>query len=320
MIMKIAMLFPGFGSQFVGMCKELYDEHRVIQECFEQASSCLDINFVKLCFASSEAELGQMRNAYTSIFLVSCAVMSLLKEKGIQPSVVAGFNKGSYAALFAAGCWDLPDGLYLLNKFTAFYSELLENMNAKVVRIKGPQAPLVQDACEEVNGRGREKAYIALYETEQQHVVAGHTAAVEQICEKVVKDAQAIAQKTVIKPEDIAVGLHSPLMDPVIERYRMYTEKIDFHDLPVCLLESLAGECISKGNVIKEQIITRIHSPVIWPKVMDGLSKYEVILQIGPGTQLAEWAAARYPNKTVLAINKPADITELEKIVSSSRR
>ncbi len=61
--MKIAMLFPGFGSQFVGMCKELYDEHRVIQEFFEQAASCIDINFVKLCFSSSEQELRQMRNA-----------------------------------------------------------------------------------------------------------------------------------------------------------------------------------------------------------------------------------------------------------------
>ncbi len=78
--MKIALLFPGYGSQFVGMAKELYNENRIVQEYFDEASNCLDTNFLKLCFASSEIEIGMMSHAYTSIFLVSSAIYALLKE------------------------------------------------------------------------------------------------------------------------------------------------------------------------------------------------------------------------------------------------
>jgi [acyl-carrier-protein] S-malonyltransferase len=72
--MKVAMLFPGYSSQFVGMGKELYDEYRVVQEFFEEASNCLNLNFVKLCFASSDAELSKVHKAYPAMFLVSTSI------------------------------------------------------------------------------------------------------------------------------------------------------------------------------------------------------------------------------------------------------
>ena len=84
--MKIGMMFPGYGSQFAGMTKELYDESRLVQEYFEEASNCLNVNFVKLCFASSDVELGQIPDAYTANFLASCALAALLKSEGIEPS------------------------------------------------------------------------------------------------------------------------------------------------------------------------------------------------------------------------------------------
>lgn len=311
--MKIAMLFPGFGSQFVGMGKELYDEHRIIQEFFEQAASCIDINFVKLCFASSEAELRQMRNAYTAIFLVSSAIATLLKEKGIKPDVVAGFNQGEYAALLAAGGWTLPDGLYLLNKFAGFYQELLDTLDAAALGIIGLDTDTMNKVCASINRGAPDKVYVALTQTDTHHIVAGNASAVQRLVDKI--HTKYKEQKISIEKEDVAVGLHSPLMNPVVDRYKMYLEKTDFRDLQPCMIESLIGECIQEGAITKKRAIKHINSPVIWPKVMNQLANYDILIQIGPGTQLATWAMQMYPDKKVLAINKPADIIALEQLL-----
>src|SRR5436190_23732080 len=101
--MKIGFIFPGYGNQFVGMGKELYDEFRIVQEYFEEAYNCLNINFVKLCFASSEQELATISNSHISIFLVGASLFALLKEQGIKCDLIAGYGIGSYTALFSAG-------------------------------------------------------------------------------------------------------------------------------------------------------------------------------------------------------------------------
>ena len=136
--MKIGMIFPGYGSQFVGMCKELYDSSRLVQEYFEEAANCLNSNVVKLCFASSDAELSKMQNAYPAMFLVSSAIAALLRQEGIEPHIVAGYNTGEYAALFAAKAMTFPDGLYLLSKYAQSYQELLDELKeVDLVRVTG---------------------------------------------------------------------------------------------------------------------------------------------------------------------------------------
>src|SRR5579859_6426456 len=99
--MKIATLFPGYGSQYVGMGKELYDESRIMQEYFEEASNCLNINFVKLCFASSDAEISRIDNALLTNFLVGSALFALLKDLGFKTDVLVGHNAGEYAAIYS---------------------------------------------------------------------------------------------------------------------------------------------------------------------------------------------------------------------------
>lgn len=309
--MKIAMIFPGYGSQFVGMGKELYDEYRLVQEYFEQASSCLDINFVKLCFASSDAELSLMRNAYTSIFLVSSSIVALLKELDIRPDIVAGFNQGEYAALFASDGISLPDGLYLLSKFSTFYEEALQadDKNKIVIAVKGVDAKTLEDICFKAT-MNEDKVYIALYETANQHVVAGDEQAVERVRDMV--SALSDKQEIDIEHADVAVGLHSDWMNSVVNQLEIYLNKVDFHDLAMPFIEFVRGNLIIQGKKVHDQILNSINSPVVWPRVMKKLADYDCIVEIGPGKKLSKWLRALYPNKQIVTINKPADIKQLQ--------
>ncbi len=308
--MKIAMMFPGYQSQFVGMGKELYDEHRVIQELFEQASSCLDINFVKLCFASSDSELSQARNAYTSTFLVSASLAALLKEKGVTPDVVAGFNQGAYAALFSADGLSLPDGLYLLNKFATFYDEAMKDMKVSAIHVSGVEDAQIKEICLKAS-TDDEKAFISIHETPTQYIVAGHTPAVERVRDMV--SALSDEKKISIEPVDLAVGLHSELVNPVIDQFKMYLNKVDFHDLSVPLIEAVSGKKLTSGADVRELVLQRMNSSLLWPAVMKELAQYDLIIEIGPGTTLSTWFKQLYPDKNVVAVNKPEDV---EKVIA----
>lgn len=134
--MKVGIIFPGYGSQFVGMGKEFYDSSRIMQEMFEEASQCLDVNFPKLCFASSAAELAKLEKGYVVLFATTFAIAQIMKERGITVSLVAGYDIGEYAAIATAGGISLPDALYLLNKYAVMFEELLQEKNTKQCALK----------------------------------------------------------------------------------------------------------------------------------------------------------------------------------------
>ncbi len=315
--MKVAMVFPGFNSQFVGMGKELYDEHRIIQEYFEQASSCLDINFIKLCFASSDAEISTIRHAYTSLFLVSSSIAALVKQEGIVFDVVAGYNQGDYAALFAADGIGLADGLYLLNKYAVFYQKLLDEREFSAISIRGLDAKQVEDICFKAGANQESKVFVAIYETETKQVVAGDTDAVERVRDLIVELYND--KKIDISGANLAVGLHSPLMDPVIDQFEIYLEKVDFHDLSVPMIESVNGTVIEQGKRVREHVISRINSPVVWTRVMQQLSQYDAIIEVGPGSVLTKMICKQYPDKMVFTINKQADLDALKKALGKEQ-
>src|SRR6266404_8256085 len=226
--MKIALLFPGYGSQFVGMGKELYDEYRIVQEYFEEASHVLDINFVKLCFASSDAEIGKLTNAYTSLFLVGASVYAVLKEHDIPIDVVAGYNNGESAALFAASCFSLPDGLYLLNKFCSFYEEVVDEMDVDCLHITGIATAQLEKACEQIR-KDDSKVFVAIYNNPTDHIVAGNRDQLAQLHD--MFDGGAIMEYV-----GAEIGLHSLLMNGVVEQFKSFLEKVDFKDLKIPLI------------------------------------------------------------------------------------
>lgn len=301
--MKIGMLFPGYGSQFVGMCKELYDSSRLIQEYFEEAANCLNSNVVKLCFASSDAELSKMSQAYPAIFLVSSSIVALLKQEGIEPHVVAGFNTGEFAALFAAQAMSFPDGLYMLSKYAQSYQELLDELkDVELERVSGISTEMLETLCKQIRDTGA-AVHVALHESETDHVVSGFAPALERLNETLADYKGAKWKK--VSPE---VGLHSPLMDPVVGRLTMYLEKVDFHDAAASVICCTSGSSIATKDDVRSQLVAHLNNCVLWPQVLEQFESCDCILEIAPGDSLRSYVQACYPNKQIITVNKPEDI------------
>ena len=307
--MKIALLFPGYGSQFVGMGKELYDEYRIVQEYFEDASDCAGVNFVKLCFASSDVELGKMVHAYTSLFLVGSATYAVLKENGIEPDIVAGYNNGESTALFAAGCFTLPDGLYLLTKFCSFYQEVVDEMDVDAMHITGVETSQLESMCKKVSDN-EHHVFIAIYNSPMDHIVAGSRTSLSQLQDLIDGNGE-------MEYVGVEVGLHSSLMNNVVDLFKSYLEKVDFKDLKIPLISCIDGDTITVGADTKERFIRHIDSPLEFTRVMRQLADYDCILVASPGGSLVEEIKKRYPDKMVMVIAKKEDIDTLKEMMNS---
>jgi len=311
---KIGMLFPGYGSQFVGMGKKLYDDSRIMQEFFEEASSCLDQNFVKLCFASSERELALMENAYPAIFLMSCSLARILQEhEGIKPDVIAGYNIGEYAAFFSAGGFLLHDGLYLLNKLSQFYSELQTQHTISCIRVIGMQKAELEQLCLQVPQEY--SVSVAVYHSDTDHIVTGIAEGVDILTKQLVA-----SESNRIETVDPAVGLHSALMNPVAQNLTPYLEKVDFKDLETPVLATTGAGSITHGTDVKQQIIRQLCEPVRWSDLIAQCSAYDLLIEVGPGSTLTAMVHSVYPDKQVIAINEQEDIDKLVTVVTGGER
>lgn len=296
--MKIGMLFPAYGSQYVGMCKDLYDKSRTVQEYFEDASQCLDINFIKLCFASSDVELSKITNAFPALFLTGAATAALIKEKGINIDYVAGPGIGEYAALSAASGLSLPDGLYLLSKLAQFYTAMRENIDVKSIHVNGLSTNNLNKLCKEHD------AHIAIYENNRSHIVSGNTEDIASLSEKIDK---SLVENIKIFED----GFHTPLLQELWEQIKIYLTKIDFKDLTIPLISNNLGKEILKGKKAQEAIINQIIKPMHWHNVMKQFNMVDLIIVPAPSKYLVAELSSSYPDKAIFGIDSMSDIEKL---------
>ena len=305
--MKIGMLFPGYSSQFVGMGKELYDSSRVVQEYFEEASNCLGINFVKLCFASSDAELGKVTNAYPALLLTGLSTAHRILElyPDITINYVAGYGIGEYTALCLAKGLTFPDGLYLLSKLSQFYLAMREELNAKTIVVKGLASRKLKQICDHYTSSDA-YAHIAIYENKYDHIVSGHAGAVDAIAASAL---EAGARKA--KEINAIEGFHTPLLKGLAEHLKMYLTKVDFKDLQIPLIMGINGKetCLAKKT--QDAIIKNIAEPLYWDTVLKQFSSVDLIIIPAPSKLLVAEVKEYFPNKMVVGVDTIADLQSL---------
>lgn len=303
--MKFGFIFPGYGNQFVGMAKEFYDHSRAMQEFFEEAANCLDKNYVKLCFASSEAQLAELENAYISLFIVSLSIATILKEQGVIPSVVAGKDIGEYAAVASGGGVSLPDAVYLLRKYAGLYQTFLQEKRVEAIRVKNMDPEELKKICQScINGNN--SSNISIYELQDQCVVSGTIDSIACV-KKAIEDVQGGPIEDVV----IGGGLHNQLMDGLLKTMKMYLEKVDIKVSSVPFVASVTGQALKEADKIRAALMQQVHAPLQWKKVLDSFAFCDVIIIAGPGKKMVELIAQVHPDKKIISVVTPDDLNQV---------
>ena len=303
--MKLAMLFPGYGSQHVGMGKDLYDEYPVVKKYIDEASDYLGVDFNELLFSSSPQELLPVSNAYLALYVLSCAIYGMLKEHGVEPTYVAGYDTGQYAAIYAAGGISFKEGLDLVRAYANLYNKLLQQSRYDILKVNGLTTNKLSEFIDK-------DVAIASHLSRTQHLVSGTVEGIEILKQK-INNASGVT----LYEEGIGLGLNSHLMDPLIRDFYLHLSHVNFNDLQVPLISNVNGSEITNASQLKQEIISLINSTIRWDKVADKLSHVDIVVGMGPQTNLLDWINEKHPNKNIFTISDATDSQKLKELMAT---
>jgi [acyl-carrier-protein] S-malonyltransferase len=279
--MKIAFVFPGQGSQYVGMGKDIYEHYPVAKKVFQQASDALGYDVADLCFNGPVEELNRTFRTQPCILTVSSALNSVLKEKGIQPSVVAGHSLGEYSALVAAEVISLEDSVSLTEKRGRFMQEAVPEGKGLMAAILGLDREKVDEIC---NSLISGYAAAANYNCPGQIVIAGEKTAVEEAIElcKSAGAKRAIALA-------VSVPSHCKLMNGASERLGELLGTIELKDPLIPLVNNADAKFLKTAEEIKPSLIRQLNSPLLWEDSIKAIyaSGIDTFIEVGPGKVLS---------------------------------
>lgn len=299
------MLFPGQGSQFISMGKHFYNRERLVQELFEEASACLGINFVKLCFASSEKILTETLHTQTAIFLVSTAIAKLLEDKyGIAPHMVAGHSLGEYTAIHRAGGMNFVDSLYLLKKRSEIMHKTMNNQNGGMLAVLGFPEDQLRQICQNYDEPDSLEAVVELanFNSPTQIVLSGSKLLLQQVKE----DVETIGGKAVFLP--VSGAFHTRLMNEAEKLFSLYLVKADFYNLKVPLVSNVEARVVTMAEDIKQALTKQTSGHILWWDSMQHFKHLDVIIEVGPNDKLSKMLKREWPEKIILSVNNHEDI------------
>ncbi len=304
---KVAYIFPGQGSQYVGMGKDLYERSDKARELFDKADALLGINLSSICFDGPEDALRQTKNTQPALFLHSMVLVSMINRN--NASMVAGHSLGEYSALVAAGALTFEDGLRLVRLRGELMQYAGEKEKGTMAAVVGLNTEVVEEICREASSAG--VVQCANFNSPGQIVISGSVGGIQ----KAMEIAKARGAK-LVKELVVSGAFHSPLMKSALEGLNAGLNSAVIRDAQIPVYANVTGKGVQKAEEIRTLLNEQLTKPVCWEEsivqmIADGATTF---IEFGPGKVLQGLVKRINNNIDVKGVDKFDDIQKIEQI------
>lgn len=280
----IAFMFPGQGSQCVGMGKEWAEGNTVAASYFERANKALGRDLRSLCFDGPEAVLTDTHNTQVAIYTVSCIAARLLSDQGLIPDYVLGHSIGEYAALYCARVYDFETGLLLVQKRADVMAAAAARNPGSMAAVIRLDPALVEQTCREVSEAGGAPLSVAGFNSPEQTVISGTT----EMVQKAIETLKAKGAKRVVTL-NVSGAFHSGLMREAQEEFNKAVAATPFNKPSTLFVSNHDGGPVSEVAPLREHLPNQLTSPVRWTASLGFLKAQgcQAYAEVGVGTVLS---------------------------------
>jgi [acyl-carrier-protein] S-malonyltransferase len=280
---KIAFLFPGQGSQAVGMGRDLAEKFTVARDTFAEADAALGYPLSKVCFEGPAEELKRTEVTQPAIFTASMAVYRVLASRNVEPQMAAGHSLGEYAACVAAGVMSFADAIRALRSRGQWMQEAVPQGQGAMAAVLGLDADAVRDACEAAAKETNEVVSPANLNSPEQTVISGSTTGVARAS---VLAKEKGAKKVLLL--QVSAPFHCALMQPAQDRLAEVLKGIEVHDPRFPIVSNVTADVTKRGERERDLLIEQVTAPVRWVESMHAMidAGASFFVEVGPGRVL----------------------------------